>query len=111
MNEPPITDYLAAWRVASLGDREILEGIVAPPHDAGVRRSSRARSPRGMQGAGGGTHYWDAYRGNRWLVLVREFAAAAGALVATRAAASRSRSSPPPPPAPRSRASPSGSAT
>lgn len=69
MNEPPITDHLAAWRVASLGDREILEGIVAPQHDPTSPELARALA---AWDAEGGAHYWDAYRGVRWLVLVRE---------------------------------------
>ena len=105
MNEPPITDYFAACRVASLGDREILEGIVAPQHDTASPEFVRALAAWDA-GDGGGTHYWDEYRGGRWLVLVRERASTEGAVVAARAtvrahagdhhhgAARRSRDSP-----------------
>jgi membrane-associated protease RseP (regulator of RpoE activity) len=63
-----ITEHLHAWRVASLGDREIVEGIVAPDGDAASADLARALAEWDAEGM----HYSDEHGGARWLVLVRE---------------------------------------
>ena len=71
MLDARITDLYRAWRAASLGDREIVEGIVASDHAPAAAERSLAEWD-----ASGGTHYWDAYGGATWLVLAREQRAA-----------------------------------
>jgi membrane-associated protease RseP (regulator of RpoE activity) len=75
-----ITELFQAWRAASLGDREIVEGIVAPER-APARAPGAAGAPappdddaRALRAwdADGGAHYWDRFGGAPWLVLVRE---------------------------------------
>lgn len=62
MRDGHITDIYQAWRAASLGDREIVEGILAPGAEAPAHDEP------------GGMHYGDTFGGARWLVLVREHA-------------------------------------
>ena len=71
MLDARITDLYRAWRAASLGDREIVEGIVASH-----RAPAEAERSLAEWDASGGTHYWDAYGGATWLVLAREQRAA-----------------------------------
>ncbi len=70
MSDGHVTDFLSAWRAGSLGDREIVEGIVAPEHAAPSEPLARALAA--WDASVGSTHYWDAHQGARWLVLVRE---------------------------------------
>ena len=86
MDEPHITDHLHAWRVASLGDREVIEGIL--PSDGVVQEDELRRALATWDADG--MHYTDEFGGARWLVLAREQAARANAGGCTRCC-SRSR--------------------
>ena len=66
MNDARIMELFQAWRAASLGDREVVEGIAAPSDDAGALLAA--------WDADGGMHYRDRGPGGDWLVLVREHA-------------------------------------
>jgi len=70
MGDRHITELYHAWRAASLGDREIVEGIVAPEHAADAAGTEEALAR--WDAAEGGVHYWDAFAERPWLVLVRE---------------------------------------
>ena len=67
MLDARITDLYRAWRAASLGDREVAEGITASE-----RPPAEAQQALAEWDASNGTHYWDAYGGATWLVLARE---------------------------------------
>lgn len=66
MTELAITQYFAYWRIIELGDREILEGLVAREHEGPSPLLARRVSDWD------GYHYWQAAPEGRWLVLVRE---------------------------------------
>ena len=72
MADGPITDLYSAWRAASLGDREIVEGTVPRERAAPSRETERALAAWDASDGAGGAHYWDRSGGTDWLVLVRE---------------------------------------
>src|SRR6185437_590670 len=61
-----VTEYFTYWRNLELGDRRILEGLVAPGHAA----PSPALERRIAEWDG--YHYWQEAPEGRWLVLVSE---------------------------------------
>lgn len=69
MIDARITDIYRAWRAASLGDREVVEGITERPREAA---GENARHALAEWDARHGAHYWDEYGGAQWLVLARE---------------------------------------
>ena len=71
MSDDPVGGLFQAWRAASLGGREIVEGIVAPGLDPASPDAARVLD---AWDAGRGMHYVDRTGGATWLVLVREFA-------------------------------------
>ncbi|HXY32327.1 MAG TPA: site-2 protease family protein [Gemmatimonadaceae bacterium] len=64
--ESVVAPYFAYWRRVTLGDREIVEGLVLPEH-AGPS-PALARILAGWDGH----YYWESAGGGRWLVLVHE---------------------------------------
>ncbi|HWG53134.1 MAG TPA: site-2 protease family protein [Gemmatimonadaceae bacterium] len=66
MTELAVTEYFTYWRNLELGDRRILEGLVAPGHAA----PSPALERRIAEWDG--YHYWQESPEGRWLVLVSE---------------------------------------
>jgi membrane-associated protease RseP (regulator of RpoE activity) len=66
VTELDITQYFTYWRHVELGDREILEGLVAAEHAA--PSSVLARHLARWDGY----HYWQHTPEGRWLVLVHE---------------------------------------
>lgn len=69
MTELAVTQYLTYWRSISLGNREILEGLVAPEHLGPSPMLAESLA------AWDGYYYWESAPAGRWLVLVRERAA------------------------------------
>jgi membrane-associated protease RseP (regulator of RpoE activity) len=61
-----ITRFLAPWRGAIIGDRELVEGRIADDHAAPSPELARALA------AWDGHHYWEDTPDGRWLVVVRE---------------------------------------
>lgn len=66
MTELAVTQYFTYWRRIELGDREILEGLVAPEHHG----PSPALARRIAEWDG--YRYWQSAPEGRWLVLVHE---------------------------------------